>query len=302
MTERNQVMAAQHKCALCAVDYWPKEESHILPSFVYKWQKATSATGFLRYGRQINLRTQDGLKEYFLCESCEDLLGKHESKFAATIFHPYMANDSHVTIYDENILKFGVGLAWRTLAFMNEKTGLKHFRGRHPQAVEQALKIWSDYLLGANTDIGKHEIHWLPLGGIVHHTLSDVPDNINRYVRRTTEIDVAVADSGASTYSKCGPIIFIGLIEEHDPSGWKGTKIHQSGTFGPGTFQVPPTFQGYLFSRCERLKQLEAGMSENQLAKIASSYQKNEKRAEKSDTLNSTLLDIRLRRGGDKDH
>lgn len=287
-------MADLHQCKLCGRDYQPKEESHIIPSFVYKWLKASSATGHLRFGRQMNVRVQDGIKEYFLCETCEDIFGKYEGKFAKTIFHPYLANNSHAADYDEDALKFSVSLAWRTLAYMNEKTRLNNFRGRHPQAVAKALHIWSEYLLGNREDIGEHEVHWLPLCGVVDHTLSAMPDNINRYLRRSVEIDVAVADSGAFTYSKCGPLIFVGLIAEHDPNEWKGSKIVKSGRFGPGSFKMPGLFQGYLFSRCEKLKELESGLSPKQLGSIAASYQKNVRRAEKSDTLNSAVLDAQL--------
>jgi hypothetical protein len=33
------------------------QESHILPGFVFRWMKETSATGYLRFGQQPNLRT-----------------------------------------------------------------------------------------------------------------------------------------------------------------------------------------------------------------------------------------------------
>jgi hypothetical protein len=36
-------------------------ESHILPGFVYPWMKETSATGYLRFRQQPNVRVQDGL-------------------------------------------------------------------------------------------------------------------------------------------------------------------------------------------------------------------------------------------------
>jgi hypothetical protein len=47
------------------------QESHILPSFVYRWMKETSATGYLRFGQQPNLRVQDGVKRHLLCANCE---------------------------------------------------------------------------------------------------------------------------------------------------------------------------------------------------------------------------------------
>jgi hypothetical protein len=62
------------------------QESHILAGFVYRWMKETSATGYLRFGQQPNLRVQDGVKLHLLC--AEDRFNQWETQFANRIFHP----------------------------------------------------------------------------------------------------------------------------------------------------------------------------------------------------------------------
>ena len=52
-------------CALCK-DETNLKESHLIPKFVGKWLKRTSATGYLRDIKNINKRQQDIFKEYLL--------------------------------------------------------------------------------------------------------------------------------------------------------------------------------------------------------------------------------------------
>lgn len=182
-------MSFQRPCGLCAVTFEPKELSHIVSGFAYRWLKASSATGFMRYGRRMNRRSQDGLKDHFLCPSCEDRFALHEDMFAKKIFYPYVDDNSVCVDYEEYVLRFGVSASWRALAYTIEKRGWPHFRGRHEDAVRQALRTWRDYLLGRRDNIGTHEIHLLPFCGIADHRASDVPDGINRYLRRVVEID-----------------------------------------------------------------------------------------------------------------
>ena len=45
-------------CRMC-YKTGPLEAGHVVPSFVYRWIKATSATGYLRSGENPNLRIQE---------------------------------------------------------------------------------------------------------------------------------------------------------------------------------------------------------------------------------------------------
>jgi len=74
-------------CRLCRATK-ELQESHILPGFVFRWKKETSATGYLRFGQQPNLRVQDGVKLHLLCRECERRFNNWETEFANRIFTP----------------------------------------------------------------------------------------------------------------------------------------------------------------------------------------------------------------------
>jgi hypothetical protein len=65
------------------------QRSHIVPSFVGKWLKDTSVTGFLRHGIDQSLRQQDIPKQPLLRSSCEFRFSMFEDRFARNIFYPY---------------------------------------------------------------------------------------------------------------------------------------------------------------------------------------------------------------------
>jgi hypothetical protein len=287
-------MLLERPCALCAVVFEPEEQSHIVSAFVYRWLKESSATGFMRFLPKINQRTQDGIKDYFLCPACEDRLSGYEDMFSKKIFYPYVRDDSVSVDYGEYLLKFAVGASWRLLAYGIEKRGLAHFRGRHSRAVDDTLKTWQDYLLDRADDVGLHEIHLLPLSGIVDHNADHVPAGINRYLRRCVEINVGVSDAEAFTYCKLGPMILIGLIEYPDLDHWQNTKIAKKGRFGPGDFVAPGQYKNFIFERCQRMFELQRNISGRQRAAIEESYGKDIDRWKDSDTYDATLLDMQL--------
>lgn len=64
----------------------------MLPVFVLRWMKESSAIGFLRFARELDRRVQDGEKRYWLCHDCEMLLCQWETQFAAQVFHPLIAD------------------------------------------------------------------------------------------------------------------------------------------------------------------------------------------------------------------
>jgi hypothetical protein len=65
-------------CALCKRDV-PLVESHILPAFIFRWKKETSATGYLRNSQNPKKRVQDGLKVPLLCIDCERLFNSFDT-------------------------------------------------------------------------------------------------------------------------------------------------------------------------------------------------------------------------------
>ena len=65
--------AEKPECRLCRLSD-DLRESHIIPSFVFKWLKKTSATGYLRFAEGDAASKQDGVKIPLLCGTCEQRL------------------------------------------------------------------------------------------------------------------------------------------------------------------------------------------------------------------------------------
>lgn len=64
-------------CRLCD-ERGELQQSHVLPAFVYRWMRKTSATRHFRFAHNVNRRAQDGKKRNWFCRSCEARLGKWE--------------------------------------------------------------------------------------------------------------------------------------------------------------------------------------------------------------------------------
>lgn len=145
-------------CALCGENK-SLSMSHIIPNFVFKWMKESSATGFLRSAENPEKRLQDFAKLPFLCLECEQLFSKFESYFAKQVFFPVLNKKIIQVSYDEKLLGFIISLSWRTL----KKTYATNCT-QHPwikEHLDMAEKIWRDYLLGVRKDVLPYETYML---------------------------------------------------------------------------------------------------------------------------------------------
>ncbi len=123
-------------------------KSHIIPKFVGKWLKATSATGFLRLATDPVNRAQDLPVLPLLCASCEQLFSKSELYFASQIFFPFHEKGKKDIAYDENLLYFLISLSWRSL-----KSSYSEQSNYHPWIkpyLNKAEVVWRKFLLVAN--------------------------------------------------------------------------------------------------------------------------------------------------------
>lgn len=88
-------------CALCGEKNVILKESHSIPKFAYDWLKRTSPTQYIRYSLDVNVRRQDGPKEYLLCGECEGRLSIVEKALAENVFRKvanYRKQSSKITI------------------------------------------------------------------------------------------------------------------------------------------------------------------------------------------------------------
>ncbi len=262
---------------------------------MFRWLKETSGSGFFRYGQTINRRVQDGHKEHWLCPGCEDLFSGWETEFANNVFHPLTSGKASQFQYQEWLLKFAVSLSWRCLLHIRELSGLKHFSEELRQEAERALYRWSEFLLGRQPDPGKYEQHLLPLDQIVDHTVTDMPPNINRYLLRSVEIDVACSDREAFVYVKLPYIFSIGFININRPGEWEGTKIQiRQGLLGSSEYSLPRSFLEYMMARARRMREIQETISDRQQETIKKSFLKNIDKLAESETFKATHADVKL--------
>lgn len=105
-------------CQLCKQ---PKEllESHIVPRFIYRHFKETSATGYLRHNECINRRVQDGAKRRLLCAECEGNFNEWETIVANKLYYPLAKGNLISSRYGPWLLKFAVSVSWRVLLWIS---------------------------------------------------------------------------------------------------------------------------------------------------------------------------------------
>lgn len=282
------------KCRLCDEDGILRE-SHVIPSFIYKWLKKTSGTGFLRFSLELNKRVQDGYKFYWLCDECESCLNDWETKFANEIFYPLNNDSIKKVTYGPWLLKFCTSVSWRVMNLKVEEHGISHYPTTLQESTLKAQQIWKEFLLDKREHPDRNEQHFLPLDVIESFTYPNMPQNINRYILRSVDTDVVWSEKSAFVYSKLERFIVLGFIEMPQPRQWVGTKVHvKHGVVEPSSYTLPIGFGDYLMEKVKRAASVKGRISEKQNKKIEESYRKNMDRVINSESFKAINEDVRL--------
>lgn len=184
-------------CRLCQKNTG-LELSHIIPKFIFKYQKKTSPTGFVRSVKSPNRIARDGEKLPFLCGNCEDMFSRWETKFASNIFHPYQSGEVQQFEYEDWLSKYLASVVFRVLMFVYEDSRLTY---ASPLILPYAQKVLSDlrrYLLGQVDTQPENKQRLLLLDKMV----GTKPDILDFYLTRAIEFDVFTVDSEAFVYVK----------------------------------------------------------------------------------------------------
>jgi hypothetical protein len=278
-------------CALC-LSAAPLKESHIIPAFVFRWLRDTSATGHVRFAETPNKRVQDGLKVPLLCGECEQRLGVWEKLFSEQVFLPWYERSGQPIRYGDWLLKFCVSLSWRVLRHVKDQNGLVHFSDPQKVLSEAALTRWASCILDKAPHPGPFEQHLIPMDAIHSHTFEEVPQNINRYMLRAVELDLPHGSDAAFTYAKIGPFALFGILQP-TVMKWEGTKIHvRKGILGSRRYVLPAELFNYIKDRAQRYGSIL--MSERQLDKIDADAMRNIERFRGSGTFAAMNHDVRL--------
>lgn len=280
-------------CALCGHDA-ELRDSHIVPSFVFRWLKESSATGFLRFRPALNKRVQAGLRITLLCSTCEQRFSQWEKRFAEEIYAPLNHGKTARFSYGSWLSKFCVSISWRVLKFLR-RDKLAHFSPAMIEAADTALTAWRSFLLEESPHPGKNQQHMLLLDLVHEHTFSEIPPNLNRYILRSVDIDAACTSKEAFVYSKMGRVVLIGFIRMANPQHWQGSLIHvNNGAIGSQKYTLPDYFGRYLFERAKRADGFYEKISSRQAERISRDYRKDMDRAVASETWRALDQDVRL--------
>ncbi|MET3900902.1 hypothetical protein ABIB57_004870 [Devosia sp. UYZn731] len=282
-------------CAFCKKEA-ALQSSHILPAFVFKWLKDTGGTGYLRSAKMPNRRAQDGQKMPMLCRDCEQLFSKYEREFAGKVFQPYIADDGLRVAYGDWLSRFCATISWRVLALMVREGHLAQLDPARQEASKLALEHWEQFITGEQPTPGRYEQHLLPFSGVSSSTVSKMPTNMNRYLRRCVEIDLPQGtDSGmAMTYAKIGPMMIFGYIAP-PADKWLGTRVAVNfGRLEPGKFVLPVSLMDYFFFRAGKYGSAHAAISQTQRRKIEADVTKNIDRFKSSDQFKAIMEDLEM--------
>lgn len=221
-------IAVSTKCRLCEKES-DLEISHIIPKFVFKFQKKTSPTGYVRSTENPNRVVQDGIKLRFLCGKCEDLFSKWETKFAGHIFHPYQSGKKEVFEYKDWLVKYLASVSFRTLVYVYEDCGLDYFSDDMRAYAGRAVENLREYLLGHAPHPKEQRQLVILLDILDEKSIRSNPDGMNMYMSRAIEVDVLTTDTDSFIYVKYLKFLQLCPIKLSSNKGWRTARVSPRG-------------------------------------------------------------------------
>jgi hypothetical protein len=275
-------------CKLCQENK-PLQDSHIIPKFVARWLKKTSATGYLRQATKANIRKQDLGREKLLCKDCETLFSNWETQFSQRIFFPYQDNNKREFDYEEWLQKFAISLSWR--AGIVELEGFRRYKPHLVHHLETSLEIWREFLLGAKPS--QDYAHNLLFLDIVE-SVNDIrlPDGFHGYVLRATDLTIPANDSNVFVYVKLPSMVFLSGVVPNQPAGWKNTEIFESAQISASNQVVSDGIFGEFFlDRAFQGAKLMNHMSDKQKKKITDDISSDPSKSLQSNSFIAVMAD-----------
>ena len=157
------------------------------------------------------------------------------------------------------------------------------------------LKNGPSFFLEQSPIPGPHEQHMFVVDIIDHSSIADLPPNINRYLSRTIDSDVAFAQGDAISYAKMGRFVLFGFVSMKYPRRWRETKLHvRYGQFGQQDVELPSDVGEFIFGRARLAAERYSQISDRQQARIRKSYEQNLDHAARSETLRAMHHDVSM--------
>jgi hypothetical protein len=291
--ETNHIGLPKNVCALCG-ETSELCDSHIMPAFVYRWFKESSATGHIRCSNEPNVRVQDGEKARLLCRACDNnIIGGYEKEFSEKLFRPWLDGPA-IRNYQKYLLKFTVSVSWRVLKFCYGKNPHAKYSSDQINLIKKAELQWRMFLLDQSPHPAEFEQHFFIYGNLVATTEQDLPKNINRFARNSIMMDLVGSDRSHYTFAKFGQFFIFGHIQPHNHI-WSGTKVRlNSGTFPSKKMILPKQIWPLFVEKANLQEKAIASISKAQFSKIDKAILLNIDRLANSDSFQAALADADL--------
>ncbi|MED4758677.1 hypothetical protein [Priestia megaterium] len=258
-----------NQCKLC-LEHSELQLSHIVPKFVGRWLKKTSAVGHIRNAMNPNVRIQDLPKEYLLCKGCEQIFSAFEKKFAEEIFHPFHSENKKLFHYDRWLQKFIISLNWR-VAISGLNNSIPHGHNSLPD-LEKTMEGWRKFLLDETNNPGPSKNHLVFVGITDLNDFEKIqPALYDHYTNmkflRTVFFGTIVDEHDRTfIYSSIGGIVFVSHISPKSFRGWTSqTKITKRGTLKTLQDNFDSVFGAFLGAFINKINShISDNISENQ--------------------------------------
>jgi hypothetical protein len=253
------------ECKLCK-EIKELQLSHIIPKFIGRWLKKTSATGYIRNVVKANQRIQDLPKQYLLCKDCEKLFSGFETKFAENIFYPFHNENRKLFHYDTWLQKFIVSLNWRVaISGMNNKLPNNHPSYFH---LENTLETWRRFLLDEINNPGRNKNHIIFIGIVDMNDFYKVKFTHEMNIKFLRSVDFATVidnEERIFVYSALAGILFVSHIYPTSFKGWTNqTKVTKRGTLKNLQNCHDYTFGSFLTERLYSINHMIESLSQKQ--------------------------------------
>ncbi|MGQ0556588.1 MAG: hypothetical protein ACT4PN_11675 [Nitrospiraceae bacterium] len=224
------------------------------------------------------------------------MFSRTETHFANKVFYPYTSDSSSRIIYGDWLLRFCVSVSWRVLQFYKEKLSLNSLGSDEALRITEAEATWKAFLLGQRPHPGSFRQHLLPFDAIESITFTqDLSPNLNRYLMRTTDMDLCGGDTASFVYSKLGPFVILGFIRQDRPNQWQGSTVHlKTGQMEPRKYTINRGLFDYLNARARLVAELQSGISPRQAQKSDEARRANVENYVGSDEFLAMLNDLRM--------
>ncbi|WP_268542318.1 hypothetical protein [Candidatus Nitrosotenuis cloacae] len=278
------------RCALCGLER-ELRDSHIIPKFVGKWLKKTSATGYLAKATRASHRVQDLGTLRLLCSECEERLSKFEQYFANDVFFPFHEKKKNSFEYDERLELFAISLSWRAIKSC-EKYDLD--QPEFNSLLEQAESDWREFLLGRRKTITPYENYLFFLD---YTDTPETPQKFNWYALRSVDATLAESKTKLFVYVKLPWMVFVSTIFPTSMEGWEDTIMRKDKTLTIPQSVKDGDFGRFLMDRAKLALTSSTNptpeLSQNRLLRA---IEKDRKKFLESDTLMTMIAEGDLRR------